>query len=126
MRSPPSKATVRARQKRGADGEARVTRWLERQGYQILARNVRVGRLEIDVIAIRNRLIVFCEVRTRRREAIVAAVETITDVKIARLRRAALIWLADHPIDHEGIRFDVAAVEVDGTKMKLDYYEDAF
>ena len=50
----------------GAEGEARAARFLARRGYRILARNVRAGGVEIDLVATRGALLAFVEVKTRR------------------------------------------------------------
>ena len=50
----------------GAEGEARAARFLARRGYRILARNVRAGGVEIDLVAARGALLAFVEVKTRR------------------------------------------------------------
>ena len=47
-------------------GEARAAAYLARRGYRIVARNVRAGGVEIDIVARRGRLVVFAEVKTRR------------------------------------------------------------
>ena len=47
-------------------GERLATRYLRRHGYQILARNWRNGKDEIDIIAATLRDVVFVEVKTRR------------------------------------------------------------
>lgn len=117
---------IRSRQEHGKEGEERVAAWLRSRGYRILARNARVGRLEIDIVAFRDGTLVFCEVRTRRKGSIVSAIESVGPTKIRNLRRAASGWLASHPIRAKAIRFDVAAVEIDGARMLLDYYDDAF
>ena len=65
---------------------------LRAQGFAILARNARVGRLEIDLIARRGALLVFCEVRSRATGEFVDPILTINHAKIRRIRNAARIW----------------------------------
>lgn len=92
----------------------------------MIARNARVGRLEIDVIARRAQLLVFCEVRARASRRLLDPVETIDRPKRARIRAAALRWLALTNTDYEELRFDAASVVFEGTAPELTYYEDAF
>lgn len=105
---------TRARRSLGREGEERAARHLEARGYQIVARNVRAGRIEIDLIAREGRTLVFIEVKTRRRSGPGAfgghgaAAEAVDPRKQARLRRGASAWLAAHPeIRRAGVRFDV-------------------
>ncbi len=114
---------------RGAIGrraEELVAELLRSRGYEIVARNARVGRLELDLIARRGRLLVVCEVRSRTSTRFHPA-DTIDHRKIARVRRATAQWLSDNRPGTRELRFDAAAVifAADGT-AKVDYYEDAF
>ena len=99
---------------------------LEGRGYAIVARQARVGRKEIDVIARRGRLVVFCEVRARRRGGFVSPLETIDRAKIGRIRSAAAEWLRERAWRGLAIRFDAAAVTFDDPAGTIDYVEDAF
>src|SRR5262245_61590095 len=53
----------------GAEGEARAARWLEAQGYALLARNARADGVEIDLVVARGDTIAFVEVKARRSRA---------------------------------------------------------
>jgi len=105
-----------------------VARWLETRGYTLIARNARVGRLELDIIARRGSLLIFCEVRTRRSAAWVHPAYTFDAAKRARIRRAAAGWLRRERPRHQGARFDAAAVVLGaaGDDPQIEYYEDAF
>jgi putative endonuclease len=103
-----------------------VASYLEARGFLILARNARVGRLEIDLIAKRGDMLVFCEVRSRRSRDFLHPAETIDRAKIARIRRAAAQWLATHPQRYRQLRFDAASVTFDRDPPELTYYEAAF
>ena len=98
----------------------------ELQGFRDRARNARVGRLEIDLVAKRGDLVVFCEVRSRRQSSFLNPIETIDRAKVARVRRAAAQWLAEHPQNAHQVGFDAAAVVFDSEPPRLDYYESAF
>lgn len=90
-----------------------------------MGRNVRVGRLELDVIAQRGNLVVFCEVRARVSAGIAPPYESIDRKKIERVRRAALGWLTQRGGPRLDVRFDVASIVL-GPPMKMDYFESAF
>lgn len=113
----------------GARGEEAVAALLRGRGFVVLGQNVRVGRLELDLIARRGDLLVVCEVRTRRSEAFGHPVETIGPEKVARVRRATAQWIAEREdLGRVQIRFDAAGVLIphDGAEPQIDYYADAF
>jgi putative endonuclease len=110
----------------GLRGEELAASYLEQQGYRILARNVRVGRCELDVIAARGRTVVFCEVRARASDALIEPVESIDRAKVAHVRRAAAQWLTSQVTRFEQVRFDAASVVLSGNEPRLTYFEDAF
>jgi putative endonuclease len=111
----------------GAAGEDAVARWYDDAGYALLARNWRVRAGEIDVIARRDRTIVFCEVKTRRGDAFGLPAEAVTPRKQARLRQLAVQWLGENNTRADVLRFDVASVKPDGRGAWIvDVLEAAF
>lgn len=109
----------------GQLGEQAVAALLEERGFLIVGRNVRVKRLEIDLIATRGRTLVFCEVRTRRTDAYGSPAETITRDKAMRVRRAGYAWARENARGMR-LRFDAAAVVLRREEFEIEYYEDAF
>ena len=110
----------------GARGEDCAVRHLERQGLRILARNVRSGGVEIDVIAARGRLVVFVEVKTRRSRRAGLPEEAVDARKRARLVAGAAAWLREHPGVAARIRFDVISCETDAQGFRVRHLEAAF
>jgi len=108
-------------------GEALVAALLERRGFTICGRNVRVGRLELDIIAKRGALIVVREVRSRSRARPVFPAETIGPDKLARIRRATAMWLRQEKLGRVRARIDAAAVVFESTsgEPQIEYYENA-
>lgn len=112
--SKPRKDRPDARRALGAFGEARAAEYLEKEGYRILARNVRAGGVELDLVAARGPLVVFVEVKTRRGDRYGRPEEAVDARKQARLRRGALAWMGEHRRGGHGrMRFDVVAVSPD-------------
>jgi putative endonuclease len=103
-----------------------VAAHLEQQGFAIVDRNVRVGRLELDIIARKRQLLVFCEVRARSHDRFMAPAQSIDARKVARVRQAAAQWLKSAKLRTTDIRFDAAAVVFDEPEPRLTYYEGAF
>jgi putative endonuclease len=95
----------------GAQGEAVAAAHLARQGYRIVARNVRADGVELDLVAAIGDLHVFVEVKTRRSRRLGVPEEAIDGRKQGRLVRGATAWMREHRIRTGGVRFDVIAVE---------------
>ena len=111
----------------GREGEQLVATHLAAKGFTILARNARVGRLELDLIARRGSLLVFCEVRARRSDAFMSPWQSVDARKTDRLRRAAAAWLAGSGLrGRVDVRFDVASLVVRNGLTELEYFERAF
>jgi putative endonuclease len=79
----------------GDAAEALVAARLAAAGWQVLARNVRIGRAELDIVAVdpAGPALVVIEVRWRSRRDFGLAEETVDHRKRARLRAAALALL---------------------------------
>jgi putative endonuclease len=98
----------------GAEGEARAARQLARPGFRIVARNGRVGGVELDLVARRGRVLVFVEVKTRRTTRFGSPESSVDARKRGRLVRGAAAWLAENAVRAVQVRFDVIACEVSG------------
>ncbi|MDO5029292.1 MAG: YraN family protein [Corynebacterium sp.] len=111
----------------GAAGESLVAGILQADGWEIVARNVRVGRFELDIIATDadGRLHVI-EVKTRRGNNFGDGREAITDQKLRHLRVASARWLAKQDrLWTGGIAIDCAEVTVLGqTTARVDFLEE--
>ena len=94
----------------GAYGERVAMRTLALAGLTILDRNWRCAEGEIDLIARDERVIVFCEVKTRRSRWFGQPIDAVTPARVRRLRGEATAWLAAHPHHRGEVRFDVIGV----------------
>ena len=97
----------------GDFGERVAAHRLEAMGMRIIGRNVRVGRIEADLIARDGEDTVFVEVRTRRGQAGIAA-ESLGPAKLQRMWKLAMSYCDENSIDPERARIDVVAVDLDG------------
>lgn len=102
-------AASRPRPTLARSGEEAAAALFESLGYRVAARNVRLGRREIDLVLRKGRDLVFCEVKTRRGAALGHPEEAVDERKQARLVRAAEAYLSRHPPAGD-VRFDVVSV----------------
>lgn len=99
---------------------------LRRAGLEIVERNFRCNLGEIDIVARRGGLVVFCEVKTRRSDRWGAPAEAVTPVKQARIRRVAVHWLTERRLRADEVRFDVISIVIDRSGTRVDHLAGAF
>jgi putative endonuclease len=106
---------------RGRTGERRVAWHYRLRGYRILARNVRAGGVELDLIVRRGRRLVFCEVKLKEGPRFGGPLEAVDERKRERLRRGAEAWLTANPsLARLRMAFELAAVRPSGIKRVSD------
>jgi putative endonuclease len=101
------------RQALGGEGEDRAAAWYIARGYEIVERNWRTRLGEVDLVCAQGRVLVFCEVKTRRSDKLGTPAEAVTRTKQLRLRRLAAEYLSGHPCGRgalQSVRFDVVAI----------------
>ncbi|MEY2766175.1 MAG: hypothetical protein RL552_1080 [Actinomycetota bacterium] len=74
--------------------------WYASAGYEVIARNWRCPRGELDIVAWRNNVLVVCEVKARRNADFGDPFEAITPRKVLRLRRAAAAFVESLRLVH--------------------------
>ena len=111
----------------GLAAEERACRHLVREGFAVVARNYRSPGGEIDIVARRDALLLFVEVRSREDGAFGSPEDTVGRRKRLRVAAAARRYLADaSPATWEEARFDVIAIEGSGETAELRHYPGAF
>ncbi len=109
-------------------GEALAVAHLKARGYDILARNYRAVRGEIDLIAQDGDCIVFVEVKTRRSLKFGLPQAAVTAHKQRQISKVALAYLQTHNLFDAPCRFDVIAIHLSPQLevLKLEQIENAF
>ena len=95
-------------------------------GFEIVARNWRVRAGEIDIIAVRDSTLVFCEVKTRSRTDFGVPSFAVTRDKQRRIRGLAAQFMSSHGVRGVHARFDVAEVVGDIDSFTINIIEAAF
>lgn len=110
----------------GCFGEKVTAYFLEKKGYKILRRNFTVKGGEIDIIAEKDGIIAFVEVKTRTPDPLVNGFEAVTKSKKRLIIKASEEYSYWFPHDLQP-RFDVVWVTVSGKKVvDFQYIENAF
>jgi putative endonuclease len=97
----------------GRFGEQLAVTYLIDAGLTILERNWRCASGELDIVARDGEALVFVEVKTRSSVGFGDPAEAVNVAKANRLRKLALLWLAEHRDPGwfwSQLRFDVVSV----------------
>lgn len=109
---------------KGRKGEEEAARQLLARGYEIVARNFRTARGEIDIIARHEGILVFAEVKTRKNSRFGAPQEAVDFRKQERLRMMARYYLYRKGTPDLPCRFDIVSVTLDSGIVEI--IENAF
>jgi putative endonuclease len=116
-----------ARRARGDAAEERACRHLEGLGCAIVERNFRAKGGEIDIVARKEDVLVFVEVRSRGDAGFGTPEASVTPAKRRRVVAAARRYLSNvPPSSWREARFDVIAVEGSGEAAVLRHFPAAF
>jgi len=108
----------------GAKGEQLAADFLAQNGFEILARNYRYKRSEIDLIVKKSNLLVFVEVKARKSNAFGEPESFVDEKKVLKIMEGAEQFV--YETNWKGnIRFDIVSVKP-GTVPEIMHFEDAF
>jgi putative endonuclease len=110
----------------GDRGESVACAFLVREGYVILTRNWRISLGEIDIIAQKENLVIFVEVKTNTREYNSAfAPEVRADHrKLQKIYHCALAFLQQSRLQHLSWRIDIISVILQHEKAKITHFKN--
>lgn len=105
--------------------EDKACEYLIKKGFKILEKGFRYKRGEIDIIAKKNKLLIFVEVKGRK-NSIYGEPESFVDKNKANL----IIDVADEYINIinwiGNIRFDIISIKGNFYNFRINHFEDAF
>lgn len=111
----------------GRRGEDAAALWLEGRGHNILSRNWRGGRVELDIVSIDPEGIHFVEVKSRTAPVMADPAVNVNYTKQQHLVAAARRWLKGNPaFGAYEVFFDIITVIFDHTNTHINYYQQAF
>lgn len=117
---------MKTRQGLGKKGETLAVEYLKKHGYAIVQTNFRFERAEIDVIAKEKDVLVFVEVKTRRRGSLGEPEDAITTRKRDQIVKAAQGFLYNSHLPEAECRFDVITIKQSYGKMEISHFKDVF
>ncbi|KAA1246206.1 YraN family protein [Aquimarina sp. RZ0] len=109
----------------GKEGEKLAIGFLMKNGYDILEKNYRYLKSEIDIIARKDNTIVVVEVKTRSTPEFGNPQDFVKPKQIQLLVKAIDYYVISNNLDVE-IRFDIVAIIKNKLGTRIEHLEDAF
>lgn len=109
----------------GKAGEEMAVNFLKEKGYEIVARNFRFQKAEVDIIARKEGVLAVIEVKTRSTPDFGDPESFVKHRQIQSLVKAIDYFVVDHDLDVD-VRFDIIAIVQDPSGTTLEHLEDAF
>lgn len=111
--------------KRGNEGETLAASFLEAKGFQIVEKNYRYKRSEIDLIVTKENWLIFIEVKMRSSMAFGFPEEFVDEKKIEKILEGAEHYIFDKNWNGN-VRYDIISVSMKDGKPTVTHFEDAF
>lgn len=109
----------------GKRGEAIAVQHLSGLGYEVLELNWQSNHQEIDIIALKDDILVIAEVKSRSTNYFGEPETFVTRPKQKMLIKAANHYITKNNLNVE-VRFDIISVVFNKEQHKLKHIEDAF
>ena len=110
----------------GNEGEKRAAAYLESKGFSIIERNWRTNRGELDIIAVKNDILVFVEVKTLPNGTLDMIQRELNYQKRERIIKTSKRFLLKHrEYNNSYVRFDVIVIDMPGLEP-VYHIENAF
>ncbi len=112
----------------GAKGEQYAARYLREKGYNILSGNVSLGTGELDIVAFKDDIVYFVEVKTRTAGGMTAPAEAVNYKKQENLKSSAAAYITKCKLQKHKYYFDIIEVLADekGSIININHIKNAF
>ena len=109
----------------GKKGEQLAVDFLVENGYDIVERNYRFNKAEVDIIAQKKDILAIIEVKTRSTADFGNPQDFVKPKQIQQLVKAMDFYITDNDLDVE-LRFDIVAIIKNKLGTKIEHLKDAF
>ena len=100
----------------GNRGEDLACALLSIRGYEIVARNYVTRMGEVDIVAFKDGVLVFCEVKTRTAGVFGDGREAVDEIKQQKIRRCAERFILTTGFSYDYIEFHVIEITIEHLK----------
>lgn len=106
----------------GKNGEDIACKYLEKNGYKIIARNIHYSRFcELDIIAQKKDTTVFVEVKTRSTNSFGTPFEAITNSKMANIIKGIKFYISEHQV--KKYQLDIVGITIK-PEIKIEHLKN--
>lgn len=109
----------------GKKGEQLAVDFLLKNSYEIIERNYRFDKAEVDIIAKKKDILAIIEVKTRSTADFGNPQDFVKPKQIQRLVKAVDEYVTTNDLDVE-VRFDIIAIIKEGNGFNIEHLENAF
>ncbi|MCD8260549.1 MAG: YraN family protein [Bacteroides sp.] len=109
----------------GKNGELAAAEFLRKKDYQILHTNWRKDHLELDIVALKDGILVVVEVKTRKSTEFGFPYEAVNKSKIRRIVIATDSYIKFFKLDLP-VRFDIISMTGEKEGFRIEHIPDAF
>ncbi len=109
----------------GKQGEDIAAAYLQQQGYELLGRNLFFRKAELDIVARKGGDLVFVEVKTRSKGALMSPEQAVDYRKQKFIIEGAAAFIEQSDLDLDA-RFDIISIVLNGDDSEIDHIENAF
>ncbi|HNR85044.1 MAG TPA: YraN family protein [Taishania sp.] len=109
----------------GQHGEEMAVSYLRNNDYEIIERNFRFKKLEIDIVALKNGQLIVCEVKTRVTAEIGEPFLAVTKSKQKQIIKATNHFLISRNLNIN-VQFDIISIVHNSIRTKIEHIENAF
>ncbi|CAH8282704.1 putative endonuclease [Mariniflexile fucanivorans] len=109
----------------GKKGEQLAEDFLLKNGYDIIEKNYRFDKAEVDIIAQKSNILAIIEVKTRSTVDFGNPQDFVKPKQIQRLVKAVDEYVTVNGFDVE-VRFDIIAIVKQGKVYNIEHLENAF
>ena len=109
----------------GNKGEQLAVDFLLKNDYEIVERNYRFNKAEVDIIAKKDTILAVIEVKTRSNTDFGNPQDFVKPKQIQRLVKAVDEYVTVNDLNVE-VRFDIIAIIKEGKTFKIEHLENAF
>lgn len=101
----------------GKKAEAVAADYLKKQGFSVKTQNWRTRRCEIDIVAIKEDVVYFVEVKYRKSSTWGGGLDAITSKKLEQMTFAAQLWVQNNSWQGD---YRLLAISASGLPPKID------
>lgn len=110
----------------GDRGEEMAVEFLRNTGHTILGRNYRQRAGEIDIIALKDAELIFCEVKSSRYPGDSHPELRVGYKKRIKIARVARHFMAENELSFDSCRFDILTVKKSSGREVIEHLKNAF